>query len=109
MKQIIPDKITIGCFEYRVVETDDPIIINGNDCKGGIDYLQQTIKIKKSGISEQQKELTFWHEVVHGIFNYRTLDPEKNSEESITEELARGLYGIMKANGLLPGQKAGDA
>lgn len=102
---MLPDKVIIGCYEYQVVETDDPIIVSGKECTGEINYRTKVIRIQKSGISEQVKEQTFWHEVVHGIFEYRTINPEKNNEESTTEELARGLYGLMKANGLLPGQK----
>ena len=58
---------------------------------------------------EQAKEQIFWHEVVHGLVHYRNVDLKNADEETIVEEIAIGLYGIMKANGLLPGQKAGDA
>lgn len=45
----IPDKVKIGCFEYDVILTDEPIII-GDNCNynGCIDYNEQIIKIKKT-------------------------------------------------------------
>jgi|GEM_PF-1516919 len=101
---MLPDKIIIGCFKYQIIETDEPIIVKGAECSGDINFLTHIIRIKKSNMSEQMKEKVLWHEIVHGLFEYRTIDPEKNSEESTTEELARGLYGLMKSNGLLPGQ-----
>ena len=104
---MLPDKITIGCFDYKVVETDDPIIVDGNACRGSIDFNDNIIRIKKSGMSDQVKEQVFWHEVVHGILEYRTTSVANNSEESIVEEISRGIYAIMKQNGILPGQKIG--
>ena len=105
---MLPSQITIGCFDYEIQETDEPIIVDNKVCKGSISYVNHLILIKKSGISEQQKEQTFWHEVVHGIIDYREIDPQKADPETLVEELALGLYGVMKQNGILPGQKAGD-
>jgi len=105
---MIPDSIKIGCYDYKIVETDEPIIVESKECSGKIDYRNHIIKIKRSGISQQAKEETLWHEIIHGIFDYRSINPAKNDEETIVEELALGLYGIMKQNGLMPGQKVGD-
>lgn len=103
---MLPDFIRIGCFTYEVILTDDPLIVEGHECSGMIDYKNNQIKIKKSGISNQQKEQTFWHEVIHGIINYRRFTPNKVDLEVCVEELALGIYGIIKANQdiHLPGQ-----
>ncbi len=105
---MLPESIKIGCYEYEIKETDEPIIVDGRTCMGSIAYHTHIILVKKSDISEQQKEQTFWHEVVHGIINYRQVNPQKDDPETLVEELALGLYGIMKQNDWLPGQKAGD-
>ena len=34
---MLPDKVVIGCYEYQVVETDGPLVLNGNECSGTID------------------------------------------------------------------------
>jgi hypothetical protein len=103
---MLPDKITIGCYDYKVVETEEVLLIDNRKCRGTIGYLDQTIKISNdSDLSEQSKEQTLWHEIVHGIINYRNLDISKSDEESIVDEIATGLYLLCKQNGLLPGQK----
>lgn len=106
---MLPNKIRIGCYDYEVIETDKPLIVNGRECSGRINYETHTIEISIKGEkSEQSKEQTLWHEIVHGIFNYRNFDPvESKNLESIVEEIALGVYGICKNNGPLPGQKSG--
>ena len=101
---MLPKTIRIGCYEYEVIETDDVIINDNIVCKGLIDYDNKIIKIK-ANMPEQNKEQTFWHEVVHGIINYRAFDMKRADDETCVEELALGLYGVMKSNGPLPGQK----
>lgn len=101
---MIPKTIRIGCYDYEVVETDEVIIVNNATCKGCIEYEEKIIKIK-SDMSEQAKEQTFWHEVVHGIIHYRNFNIKTADEETCVDELAVGLYGIMKSNGPLPGQE----
>lgn len=101
---MVPKTIRIGCYDYKVVETDDIIVVDNVACKGAIEYDNKVIKIK-AGMEEQTKEQTFWHEVVHGIIQYRQVNPQRADEETLVDELATGIYGIMKAStGPLPGQ-----
>ena len=107
---MLPESVKIGCFEYAVVETDEPIIVNKEECSGAIDFRNHIISIKQSGISEQLKEETLWHEIVHGIFDYRQIETNKKiDEETLVDSLALSLYGLMQDNEWLPGmRKAGD-
>ena len=102
---MLPSKIRIGCFDYDVIETDEVLLINNRACKGTISYDKHVIKLSKDDLSEQSKEQTLWHEIVHGIINYRKIDIQKADLETAVDELAIGLYGLCKSNGLLPGQK----
>lgn len=102
----LPDKITIGCYEYKVVETDKPLLLNNRECNGIVDYSNQTIEISNQ-YSQQTMEQTFWHEVIHAIIHYRNLNLKESDDENIVDEIATGIYGLMKANGLMPGQKKG--
>jgi hypothetical protein len=43
--------------------------------------------------------------MVHGIINYRGIDPKQCDPETLVDELATALHGICKSNGRLPGQK----
>lgn len=100
---MIPNKVKIGCYEYPVIRTTETIVVNGRECGGSVDYRNHVIKILDRDQDEQAKEVTFWHEVIHAIFDYRNINPSKNDEETITEELARGLYIFLQQNKNLPG------
>jgi len=101
----VPDKITIGCYDYTINRVKEPIIVDGAKCRGKIDYQKHEIHIADDDyFSEQSKEQTLWHEIVHGIINYRNVNYGKADEETFVDELATGLYLLCKSNGLLPGQ-----
>ena len=104
----IPASIQIGCYQYQVIETAKPLVLNGKECGGTINYREQIIEISNQ-MGPQAMEQTFWHEVVHAIVHYRNVSLKEASEETIVDEIATGLYGLMKTNGLLPGQKEGGA
>ena len=99
-------KITIGCYDYDITETDEVLLIDNKKCKGRIDYNAHLIEVSsESMFSKQSKEQTLWHEIVHGIINYRNVDYSKCDEETFVDELATGLYLLCKSNGKLPGQE----
>ena len=98
-------KVKIGCYGYDVLLTKEPIIVNSSKCHGKIDYHAHEITIADDDYySEQSKEQTLWHEIVHGIIRYRNVNYGKADEETFVDELATGLYLLCKSNGLLPGQ-----
>jgi len=101
----VPDKITIGCYDYTINRVKEPIIVDGAKCHGKIDYHAHEISIADDDCySEQSKEQTLWHEIIHGIIRYRNVNYGKADEETFVDELATGLYLLCKSNGLLPGQ-----
>lgn len=103
---MLPDKIRIGCYDYEVTETDEVLLVDNRKCQGKIDYNAHQIKISSDEMfSEQSKEQTLWHEIVHGIINYRNVAYGKSDEETFVDELATGLYLLCKSNGRLPGQE----
>jgi hypothetical protein len=103
---MLPEKVTIGCYDYDVQLTDEVLLVDNRKCSGLIDYNKKVIKISNEDMfSEQSREQTLWHEIVHGIINYRAVGYGKEDEETFVDELATGLYLLCKQNGLLPGQK----
>ncbi|OPY26904.1 MAG: hypothetical protein A4E27_00645 [Methanobacterium sp. PtaU1.Bin242] len=61
----IPEKITIGGVTYNITFSEN---IGGNENQtGDIDFHNAQIWISKDTDKDVQK-LTFYHEVVHGIF-----------------------------------------
>lgn len=94
----ITDKVRIGSFDYNVVSSEKTLVIDGKQCKGLIDYHYHTINIDNSVIDKQSQEVTFLHEILHGIVDYRNVNLENIDEETIIEELARGLHALIRDN-----------
>lgn len=101
---MIVDKVKIGGIVYFVTETDKPLLLNGRECSGIIHYDEASIELKQDR-NEQNKEQTWWHEVIHGITRERGIDFGDNNE-LFTDELAKALHALMVDNSYpLPGQK----
>lgn len=94
----IPDKVRIGSMDYQIQFVDGPIIVNSHTCYGDIDYNKHVIRILKDCEDTQGKERTLLHEIVHGIRYERNFDYENNDDETITEEIARGLHQVIRDN-----------
>jgi len=97
----IPDKIRIGGIDYKVefVEhlNDGQKVLNGQ-----ISYNDSVIRINRSNLSHQMSCITMWHEIIHGIAVHAGLDLNKeDSEEHITDVIARGVYQVLQDNGRL--------
>lgn len=105
---VLHDKVKIGCTTYDVIDTDEDIVFNGDQCNGIIEYDNGIIKISNT-VGPQLMNQVWWHEVVHGIMNDRDISTE-DDEEAVVDKLAKGLYALMQDNNfLMPGQKGADA
>jgi len=91
----IPEKIKIGWKDYTIEKTDvsEKLLLNGAICYGEIEYDDQIIRLNNS-FSDEQKELTLIHEMLHGISNMYTLD----MSEDVVTKLANALYITIKDN-----------
>lgn len=105
----IPNKVKIGSIFYDVETTDVPLIVDNKVCSGKVQYLFNRIQLSGDEMqSEQVRNITFWHEVIHAIVYDRGIDFGKDNE-LFTEELAKGLNSLMVDNAfLMPGQSIKD-
>lgn len=94
----IPKKIKIGNADYKVELTNKKIILDGEECKGIIDFDFHTIKIDTSKQDKHNQEETFLHEVLHGIIKERDIDISDEQEEIICDAMSKGLHQILKDN-----------
>lgn len=85
-------------MDYTVKRVDEVIIVDHKECFGSIDYNKKIIRIANNIQDLQGEEETFLHEILHGIVFERNFTYEKNDDETITEELARGLHQVIKDN-----------
>lgn len=96
---IIPDTIRIGSMNYKVEITKEKIIVKNSLCYGQIDYEKHKISLSEDYCDNQGLELTFLHEIIHGIIYERNLDMSKKiNEELLVEEISRGLHQLIKDN-----------
>jgi hypothetical protein len=87
--------VKIGPMLYSVTEA--PISEYGL-----IDYGKQIIVIN-SGLAPQAKQVTLWHEIVHGIlYNLGHI----NHDEVMVDSLAHGIVSVLADNPQLKGTKA---
>lgn len=94
----IPGSVRIGSSDYEVNLSEEILVLNGQQCKGTIDYDYHQIKISSGVQDKQGQEQTFLHEMIHGIIRERNLDVKNSEEESIVEEIALGLHQVIRDN-----------
>jgi hypothetical protein len=88
----VPEKVKIGGLVYDVVETEN--ITLGTDYNAEILYA--SLKINLRPMARAQKERTFLHEVLHGIFD--NLGYTGGDDEKRVDELAGALYALIVDN-----------
>lgn len=90
---MVPDKIKIGSINYKVLKTEETLVLNCRECVGTIDYENAEIKLNIKR-DPQVIEKTFWHEVIHGIAHDRNIE----ITEEMVIELENGIYQVLKDN-----------
>ena len=92
---IIPDKIKIGNYYYDIKLVEEFSL----HCLGRGALLKQSILLN-SEASQELKEETFIHEIIHQILGQRSFSNE-DKNETLIDSLAAGLYQVFKDNDLL--------
>lgn len=92
----IPSEVRVGSTDYEVKLTKENLVCDGKECVGTIDYNFHIIKIQEGVQDKQAQEITFLHELLHGIINDRNLEIE--NEELVVEEISRGLHQVIRDN-----------
>ena len=90
--------VRIGSMDYKVELTDEVILVEHKECFGSADFNNKVIKINTELHHTQGQEETLLHEIFHAITHERNFSYDKNDDETITEELARGLHQLIKDN-----------
>lgn len=90
-------KVRIDTVYYSIVQ-EDKLILNGRVVFGCIDCQKKIIKINPDISEEQEIQQTLWHEIVHGIIHERNFDFIKTEEETIVNELSKGIYQVILDN-----------
>ena len=94
----IPDKVVISGMEYTVKLEDKALFCGSQRAYAQIDFEKKEIAIDQSMQEAQGQQQSLWHEIIHGIVYDRELDFEKQKEETIVDQLAKGLYQVIREN-----------
>jgi len=91
---MLPNKIKVARIDYQIQEVeeidDDPSVM------GACVYQKSTIKIK-IGMSENKKEQTLVHEMLHACFNEAGFHEQ---DEDVINRVGIVLYQVLKDNKL---------
>lgn len=99
----IPKQIKISGFMWDIKE-DNNVATEGN-CFGSTHYRTQNIFIEPTA-TEQKKEQTLIHEILHAIWWQNGLAERYKGDDSVREEeiihtLSHGIYQVLKDNNFL--------
>ncbi|MDY2736062.1 hypothetical protein [Intestinibacter sp.] len=92
----IPNTVRIGSVDYAVELSEKPIVLDYKQCNGLIDFSQSKIVLDSKTLEQQQLEITFLHEVMHGMLHDRNLEEQDN--EQLVEALAYALHQLIRDN-----------
>lgn len=92
----IPNTVRIGSVDYAVELSEKPIVLDYKQCNGLIDFSQSKIVLDSKTLEQQQLEITFLHEVVHGMLHDRNMEEQDN--EQLVEALAYALHQLIRDN-----------
>lgn len=86
-------QIYIEGVDFDVLQ-DDPVLLDNRVCNGMIDFMKAKIIISEA-LSANNKLVTLFHEIIHGILQARGLEDE-NDNENLVDHLARGLVITLR-------------
>ena len=88
----LPTEVKVAGVTYTVEEQEN--LINIEDSWGRIDFFNSNIRVDKS-LSDDRKEQSFIHEVVHAIFLEAGY---KEQEEDMINRVSIVLHQVLKDN-----------
>ena len=93
----IPNNIKIGWRDYTVEFIEERIDEDEELLDGEIDFSNHIIYINNDLLNEDEKIVTFLHEIIHGVFQSQG-HSEWGSNEDLIEAVSEGLFLVMKDN-----------
>ena len=93
MEIIIPKSFKIFGLTYRVTQ---PVRVDNEGNWGEHSISDRKIKVLKS-LNQEQKEITYLHELVHTILDNLEYN-ELSSDEEFVERFSKALHQIIKTS-----------
>lgn len=94
-----PKTVLIDSVRYKINYVDYPVILDGQQCLGMIDYNSGVIEIDSSKCGDTVLPKVLMHEIVHGILEERNVqDFLGDNTENIVDNLAIGFVNLIRQN-----------
>ena len=93
------ESVMIDAVRYTVEETIEVILVDGQACRGSVDYNQATIKLSvdTENMGDGRKPQTLMHEVIHALL-YERGRYEDGDNEELVDTLASGVINLIRQN-----------
>lgn len=92
----IPEKIKINWRTYSIEQGEHRTGCNGGNLYGEIAYEDNKIFLYEK-LSQDEKEVTLLHEIVHGLLYFMGKHDLKNDESFVTA-FSENLYQVIRDN-----------
>lgn len=94
-----PKTVLIDSVRYNINYTEYPVIVDGQQCLGAIDYNNGNIEIDISKTGANVLPKVLMHEIVHGLLQERNVqDFLGDNTENIVDNLAIGFVNLVRLN-----------
>lgn len=93
----IPNTIKIGWRNYLIKKCSDRRNDKGQLLAGQINYDDHIIYLDDDVVHPKQQQLSFLHEVIHGIFQMQG-QSEWRTNEDLVEAISEGLFQVIDDN-----------
>lgn len=92
------ENVIIDAVTYRIKETADIIVLDGQECGAIVEYGKALITIRNDeSLGEGAKAKTLMHEIVHAILHERGMEKAAD-DETLVNELAAGIVNLIRCN-----------
>lgn len=95
----IPSKISVAGITYKIIPTI-PNLNKEYTIMGRCDIRNRKIYIDKKHLNQEEKEFTFFHELIHASLDAATADPKWN-DDVLIHAFSRILWAAVQDSKLI--------
>lgn len=100
MQKENPTSVQIDMIRYGIKMSEDPVVLDGRECGGLIEYNNARILLSAKAIRGERVKQVMMHEIVHGLLHERQIEELVNDDrlEDFVDALSRAFVGFLRDN-----------
>lgn len=100
MQKEFPTAVQIDMIRYGIEMSETPVLLDGRECGGMIEYNNARILISAKAIRGERVKQVLMHEIVHGLLHERQIEEliKEDRLEDFVDALSRTLVGFLRDN-----------